>query len=329
MYEPDQGDILIDGQAIRDVSLRSLRTCIGLVSQDVYLFEGTVRENLVYGNPDASDSDIIEAAKTAEAWSFIEVLPQGLETLVGERGARLSGGQRQRLSLARALLKNPPILVLDEATSAVDNETEAAIQRSLKRIGHNRTVIMIAHRLSTIVDADSILVIGDGQVIEQGNHQTLLEGRRIRLSMASTDGRRVSINQNLVGLSWRDLYCQRLKEDGLDPELILTQALCRRDSQGNPQEHPQDSLSSLFSLAQCLKNPDLLIQQVRNDYSAAATAQLQRAYLSVIHQDLALSVIAPLTLQLFRMAKSGSPAPTRSFWRRLSAKARRPHAGSR
>ncbi|MDN6320456.1 MAG: ABC transporter ATP-binding protein/permease [Marinobacter sp.] len=175
LYEPDQGDILIDGQAIRDVSLRSLRTCIGLVSQDVYLFEGTVRENLVYGNPDASDSDIIEAAKTAEAWSFIEVLPQGLETLVGERGARLSGGQRQRLSLARALLKNPPILVLDEATSAVDNETEAAIQRSLKRIGHNRTVIMIAHRLSTIVDADSILVIGDGQVIEQGNHQTLLE----------------------------------------------------------------------------------------------------------------------------------------------------------
>lgn len=175
LYESDQGDILIDGQAIRHVSLRSLRTCIGLVSQDVYLFEGTVRENLVYGNPDASDSDIIEAAKTAEAWSFIEALPQGLETLVGERGARLSGGQRQRLSLARALLKNPPILVLDEATSAVDNETEAAIQRSLKRIGHNRTVIMIAHRLSTIVDADSILVIGDGQVIEQGNHQTLLE----------------------------------------------------------------------------------------------------------------------------------------------------------
>lgn len=123
----------------------------------------------------------------------------------------------------------------------------------------------------------------------------------------------MSINQNLVGLSWRDLYCQRLKEDGLDPELILTQALCRRDSQGNPQEHPQDSLSSLFSLAQCLKNPDLLIQQVRNDYSAAATAQLQRAYLSVIHQDLALSVIAPLTLQLFRDGKVRLPSPNQIF----------------
>ncbi|SDS51446.1 ATP-binding cassette, subfamily B [Halopseudomonas xinjiangensis] len=174
-YEPTQGDILIDGQSTREVSLESLRSCIGLVSQDVYLFEGTVRENLVYGRPDATDSDIIEAAKTAEAWSFIEALPQGLETLVGERGARLSGGQRQRLSLARALLKNSPILVLDEATSAVDNETEAAIQRSLKRIGHNRTVIVIAHRLSTIVDADSILVIENGQIVERGNHAALVE----------------------------------------------------------------------------------------------------------------------------------------------------------
>ncbi|UAW97195.1 ABC transporter ATP-binding protein [Halopseudomonas nanhaiensis] len=174
-YEPTQGDILVDGQPIRAVSLQSLRSCIGLVSQDVYLFEGTVRENLVYGRPDATDSEIIEAAKTAEAWSFIDALPQGLDTLVGERGARLSGGQRQRLSLARALLKDSPILVLDEATSAVDNETEAAIQRSLKRIGHNRTVIVIAHRLSTIVDADSILVVDNGRVVEQGNHATLVD----------------------------------------------------------------------------------------------------------------------------------------------------------
>lgn len=174
-YEPTQGEILIDGQSIREVSLHSLRSCIGLVSQDVYLFEGTVRENLVYGRPDASDDEIIKAAKMAEAWSFIEALPQGLETLVGERGARLSGGQRQRLSLARALLKNPPVLVLDEATSAVDNETEAAIQRSLKRIGHNRTVIVIAHRLSTVVDADSIVVIENGRVVEQGDHATLVE----------------------------------------------------------------------------------------------------------------------------------------------------------
>ncbi|WP_372987395.1 ABC transporter ATP-binding protein [Marinobacter sp.] len=173
-YDPSHGEIRIDGQPIRDINLKSLRGAIGLVSQDVYLFEGSIRENLAYGKPDATNEEIIEAAKTAEAWSFIEALPEGLDTPVGERGVRLSGGQRQRLSLARALLKNPPILVLDEATSAVDNETEAAIQRSLRRIGHNRTVIMIAHRLSTIVDADTIAVIENGRVVEQGNHETLL-----------------------------------------------------------------------------------------------------------------------------------------------------------
>jgi len=174
-YDPNQGDIRIDGQPIRNLNLQSLRGAIGLVSQDVYLFEGSIRENLAYGKPDATDAEIMEAARTAEAWGFIEALPEGLETPVGERGIRLSGGQRQRLSLARALLKDPPILVLDEATSAVDNETEAAIQRSLKRIGHNRTVIMIAHRLSTIVDADTIAVIADGRVVESGTHSQLLK----------------------------------------------------------------------------------------------------------------------------------------------------------
>jgi len=173
-YDPTGGEIRIDGQPIQSVSLKSLREAIGLVSQDVYLFEGSIRDNLAYGMPGASDEQIIEAAKTAEAWSFIEALPEGLATAVGERGVRLSGGQRQRLSLARALLKDPPILVLDEATSAVDNETEAAIQRSLKRIGHNRTVIMIAHRLSTIVDADTIAVVSGGQIVESGRHEELL-----------------------------------------------------------------------------------------------------------------------------------------------------------
>ncbi|TVP50626.1 MAG: ABC transporter ATP-binding protein [Halomonas sp.] len=173
-YDPESGRVLIDGQPITDVSMNSLRQSIGLVSQDVYLFEGSIRDNIAYGKPDADEADIIDAAKTAEAWSFIETLPQGLDTAVGERGVLLSGGQRQRLSLARALLKDPPILVLDEATSAVDNETEAAIQRSLKRIAHGRTVIMIAHRLSTIVHADEIVVIEKGQVAERGSHASLL-----------------------------------------------------------------------------------------------------------------------------------------------------------
>jgi ATP-binding cassette subfamily B protein len=173
-YDPSRGRILIDDQPIQSVNLRSLRQAIGLVSQDVYLFEGSIRDNLTYGKPDASDEEIIEAAKTAEAWAFIAALPYGLDTEVGERGIRLSGGQRQRLSLARALLKNPSILILDEATSAIDNETEAAIQRSIKRIQRDRTIIMIAHRLSTIVDADIIAVVSGGTVIETGTHLELV-----------------------------------------------------------------------------------------------------------------------------------------------------------
>ncbi|AQZ96054.1 ABC transporter ATP-binding protein [Halopseudomonas phragmitis] len=172
--DPQSGQVLIDGQPVTAISLRSLRQAVGLVSQDVYLFEGSIRDNIAYGRPNASDEEIVSAARQAEAWAFIEALPQGLDTPVGERGVRLSGGQRQRLSLARALLKNPPILVLDEATSAVDNETEAAIQRSLRRIAHDRTVIMIAHRLSTIVHADQIAVIEQGRVAECGRHAELL-----------------------------------------------------------------------------------------------------------------------------------------------------------
>ncbi len=176
-YRPAQGRLLIDGIPIEQLPLAELRGAIGLVSQDVFLFEGSIRDNIAYGRPEADDAEIIAAARTAEAWEFIERLPQGLHTPVGERGVKLSGGQRQRLSLARALLKDPPILVLDEATSAVDNETEAAIQRSLKRIAHNRTVIMIAHRLSTIVHADNILVLDQGRLVEQGRHAELLARR--------------------------------------------------------------------------------------------------------------------------------------------------------
>jgi len=174
-YQPDSGRILIDGQPIVDVSLDSLRRRIGLVSQDVFLFQGTIAENIAYGSPNATPEKIREVAEAAEATEFIDRLPQGYETVVGERGQKLSGGQRQRLSIARALMKNPPILILDEATSAVDNDTEAAIQRSLERISHSCTTLVIAHRLSTIVNADRIYVMDKGRIVESGRHRELLE----------------------------------------------------------------------------------------------------------------------------------------------------------
>ncbi|MBE9180605.1 ABC transporter ATP-binding protein [Oculatella sp. LEGE 06141] len=173
-YEVQSGRIAIDGVDIREIRLTDLRQCIGWVSQDVFLFHGTVAENIRYGSFDATREQIIEAAKRAEAHQFVEQLPQGYDTIVGERGQKLSGGQRQRLAIARAILKDPPILILDEATSAVDNETEAAIQKSLQVITQNRTTIAIAHRLSTIRNADCIYVIDKGQIVEQGIHDELI-----------------------------------------------------------------------------------------------------------------------------------------------------------
>src|SRR5690606_16001907 len=163
-YEPQQGRILLDGHDIRELRLHDLRKAIGLVSQDVYLFHGTVYENIAYGSFGAGMEAVTAAAKAAEAHEVIMELPDGYETDVGERGQKLSGGQRQRISIARAVLKNPPVLVLDEATSAVDNETEAAIQRSLERITLNRTTIVIAHRLSTIRNAHCIYVLDKGEL---------------------------------------------------------------------------------------------------------------------------------------------------------------------
>jgi ATP-binding cassette subfamily B protein len=174
LYEIQAGTIYLDGIDIREIYLGDLRRSMGLVSQDVFLFHGTVRENIAYGSPDATETEILRAAQIAEANEFILQLPDGYETIIGERGQKLSGGQRQRLSIARAILKNPPILILDEATSAVDNETEAAIVRSLEKITQNRTTIAIAHRLSTIQRADQIAVLNKGQVIELGNHSELL-----------------------------------------------------------------------------------------------------------------------------------------------------------
>lgn len=174
-YDPSAGRVRVDGHDIRDVAMADLRRNIGLVSQDVFLFHGTVRENIAYGAPNASTEDIENAARLAEAHRFIQDLPDGYDTLVGERGQKLSGGQRQRISLARAILVDPAILILDEATSAVDNETEAAIQRSLDRIAHDRTTIIIAHRLSTIRNVDCTYVIEGGRVTERGTHGELIE----------------------------------------------------------------------------------------------------------------------------------------------------------
>ncbi len=182
-YEIQEGSITLDGIEIQDIILYDLRRSIGLVSQDVFLFHGTVRENIAYGQPLASFEAIVAAAKVAEADNFVRQLPQGYETIVGERGQKLSGGQRQRLAIARAILKNPPILILDEATSAVDNETEAAIVRSLEKITLNRTTIAIAHRLSTIRHADCIYVMEYGQIVEQGRHEELLEKQGIYASL--------------------------------------------------------------------------------------------------------------------------------------------------
>ena len=175
-HDARSGSVLIDGQDVRDLSYTNLRGAIGYVSQDVFLFHGTVRDNIAYGRQEATKEEIEEAAKSAEAHDFILALPNGYDTVVGERGQKLSGGQRQRLSLARAILRDPAILVLDEATSAVDNETEAAIQRSLAKVTKGRTSVVIAHRLSTVRDAHRIWVLEAGRVIEAGTHDELVNG---------------------------------------------------------------------------------------------------------------------------------------------------------
>ena len=175
LYEINNGSISYDSNSLKDIELSSLREKIGLVSQDVFLFEGTVIENIAYGDLNASESEVWNAAQKSEADEFINNLPQKEETIVGERGQKLSGGQRQRISIARAILKNPEILILDEATSSVDNETEAAIQRSLDILKKDRTVIVIAHRLSTVRNADIIYVLENGSVVESGNHESLLD----------------------------------------------------------------------------------------------------------------------------------------------------------
>jgi ABC-type transport system involved in Fe-S cluster assembly fused permease/ATPase subunit len=192
-YDVDGGRLLIDGQDLRDVTLASVHAQIGVVPQDTVLFNDTIRYNIAYGRDEATEADVIAAARAAQLHDFIMRLPQGYDTAVGERGLKLSGGEKQRVGIARTLLKNPPILMLDEATSALDTETERDIQNALEAMGRGRTVITIAHRLSTIADADRIVVLEDGQVVEEGTHEALLarEGRYAQLwnrQLSETEG---------------------------------------------------------------------------------------------------------------------------------------------
>ena len=174
-YDVTGGRVMIDGRDVRSVTLKSLRSQIGMVQQDVYLFAGTIYENIAYGKPGATREEVIEAAKNANAHEFICQFPDGYETDIGQRGIKLSGGQKQRLSIARVFLKNPPILIFDEATSALDNESEHVVQESLERLAKNRTTFVIAHRLTTIQNAENILVLTDDGIAESGTHQELLD----------------------------------------------------------------------------------------------------------------------------------------------------------
>lgn len=173
-YDPISGDIFLDGQNIKDITLKSLRENLSIVLQDVFLFNGTVYDNIAYGNPNASEEQVLEASRIAHADDFIKEMPDGYKTLIGERGMRLSGGQKQRIAIARAILKDSPILILDEATSAVDNETEALIQQAIDELSKSRTVVVIAHRLSTVMKADNIIVLENGEITEQGRHEELI-----------------------------------------------------------------------------------------------------------------------------------------------------------
>ena len=173
-YDVTEGAITIDGENIKDITQKSLRDLLGLVTQDSILFNDTVKGNLLVAKPEATDAEVIEALKIANAWEFVETLPNGINTNVGDSGNKLSGGQKQRLSIARAVLKNPPIMILDEATSALDTESERLVQDALEKMMQQRTSVVIAHRLSTIQNADTIVVLSKGEIVEQGKHEELL-----------------------------------------------------------------------------------------------------------------------------------------------------------
>lgn len=190
-YDPVSGTVRLDGKDIKDVTVKSLRENISMVLQDVFLFNGSIYDNISYGNPSANREDVIKAAETARVSDFVCKMPDGYDTIIGERGVRLSGGQKQRIAIARAVLKNSPILILDEATSAVDNETEALIQQAIDELSKNRTVIVIAHRLSTVMKADNIIVLENGRIAEQGTHNELLKLGGIYAKLCNVNSDRI------------------------------------------------------------------------------------------------------------------------------------------
>lgn len=194
-YDPIEGSVCLDGYDIKDITVRSLRENLSIVLQDVFLFNGTIYDNIAYGRSDATKEQVLEAARIARADDFVRLMPDGYDTVIGERGVRLSGGQKQRIAIARAILKDSPVLILDEATSAVDNETESLIQQAIDELSKSRTVIVIAHRLSTVMKADNIIVLENGRITEQGNHEELLEknGLYARLCNVNTNQLRTEV----------------------------------------------------------------------------------------------------------------------------------------